>query len=163
MNSLITYGDSHLSLGTLIGLPVMILCALLLIAGAFLGAAVPGYSNRLRIGWGIAAAIGTALVCGIGIFIGMYPLSGEYHHWQTISGTVDSTNSRFLAKSKGTDQKFVVTFEGSDQQYGCNDTRCATVRKGDQLSITCKRVNQWFGTDGYDCNFESYKPAGVNR
>lgn len=157
MSALITYGDSHLSLGTIVGLPLMIVGAILL------SAAVLGFLLAMDLEVGaIVGGVLTLVLSVVGIAVGMYPYSGQYHHWQEISGKVTSTNSRFLSVNKGTDQKFVVTFDGSDQQFGCSDTRCAGVQVGDELSLTCKRVWQWFGTPGYDCNFVSYKPAAVS-
>jgi hypothetical protein len=154
----ITYGHSHLSLGVIIGGPAFILTvAGFVLLGVWL----------LRHDWdsfdrGMArffgfASLGVAALIAILAGVGFYPYSGEYHHWQNISGTVSSTNSRFLSDGHGTSQKFVVTLDGSPQQFGCNDTRCATVHKGDSLTITCKRTWQWFGTPGYDCNFVSLR------
>ena len=155
---MIHYGDSHPSLGLIVTFPLMILL--------FVGLIVFGFCLRNRewdtfdddlrrwlprITWALAAVV------FIGTVLGMYPYKAEYHKWQNISGTITSTNSRFLAKQSGTDQKFVITFQGSDQQFGCNDTRCSTLREGDWAEITCKRVFQLFGTPGYDCNFVSYR------
>lgn len=159
---MIHYGDSHLSLGVLIGLPIFIIfIAAFIVAGIFLrryslsdDAYDPGTVVFAKwVCWGLAGVLVAAA------FLGFYPYKAEYHHWQNIDGNVTSTNSRFLAKSSGTDQKFVVTLEGSDQQFGCNDTRCATIEEGDWLEITCKRSFQWFGTPGYDCNFVDYRKA----
>ena len=156
----IHFGESHYSLGLLIGLPIFIIfIAAFIVAGLFLRS----YSNSADVYdrsmvvlakwfcWGLA---GTLV---IGALLGFYPYKHEYHAWQNVDGTVTSTNSRFLASNNGTDQKFVVTFKGSDQQFGCSDTRCSTIREGDWLEITCKRSFQWFGTPGYDCNFVDYK------
>lgn len=154
---MIQYGDSHLSIGTLVVLPLMILIILALIGiGIWLRSRKWGpYDAGDRI-WFPRICWSLAVLVLIGTLLAMYPYKSEYHHWQSVRGIVTSTNSRFLAKSSGTDQKFVVTFEASSQQFGCNDTRCSTIREGDYLEITCKRVFQFFGTPGYDCNFVDY-------
>ena len=155
---MITYGETHWSLGVIIGLPVLIICvALLLGFGIWLVKTDWDEFDRglgLFFGWLLIGISILVLIIGI---LGYYPYSAKYHKWQHVGGEVTSTNSRFLARSGGADQKFVVTFKGSPTQYGCNDTRCATVEVGDNLTITCKAVFQWFGTDGWDCNFISLK------
>ena len=154
---MIEYGSSHLSLGVLIGLPVWILTTIALV-GVTIWLFRHDWDDYDKPYARVFSWIGVGLV-GLSVFLmalGYYPYGAKYHNWQHIGGDVTSTNSRFLAKSGGTDQKFVVTFKGSPVQYGCNDTRCSTVRVGDRLTLTCKAVFQWFGTDGWDCNFINY-------
>jgi len=91
---------------------------------------------------------------------GLYPYKAEYHEYTDVTGRVDTIDSRLLASGEGgTNQKFVVVFEGSDTQYGVNDTRAASARTGDTLSIQCVRVYQWAGTHGYDCAFNHVERA----
>jgi hypothetical protein len=97
----------------------------------------------------MVAALGTTG----GLWWGMYPWKAEYHQWRPVAGVVETIDSRLIAGSKATDQKFVVTYQGNPQQYGVLDTRAASVRKGDRLTITCVKQWQWSGTHGYDCNF----------
>lgn len=86
----------------------------------------------------------------------MYPWKSEYHHWVPRSGTVARVDSRLISDGdKSMQTKFVVLFTGDDQQYGVVDTRVAGVKAGDRLAITCVRIWQFSGTDGYDCNFVS--------
>jgi hypothetical protein len=103
----------------------------------------------------IAALVGV-LIAGAGLWWGMYPWKWEYHQWQPVSGTVATVDSRLVPTgAKSMEDKFVVTFDGNPQQYGVLDTRAATLRKGDDLVITCVKRWQWSGTHGYDCNFVS--------
>lgn len=96
----------------------------------------------------------TALIIGaLGFFVD-FPFSGQYHRFVPKTGVVTAVGSRFLASGTqggGSTQKFVVTMGGRD--YGCNDTRCATVRKGDRLTLMCERSWQWAGVPGWDCNW----------
>lgn len=101
---------------------------------------------------------GFAIVCWVTIPIvvisfwwSMFPWKTEYHQWQPKSGIVSKVDQRLLNATG----KFVVSFQGSDQQYGVIDTRAAGIEVGDQLTITCVRRWQWSGTHGYDCNFVS--------
>lgn len=108
------------------------------------------------LGCWIACAVG-AVATVVCTWWGMFPWKYEYHHWVPISGVVETIDSRLVAM----EGKFVVKFEGDDQQYGVLDTRAAGVRTGDQVTITCVRRWQWSGTHGYDCNFVSLEKGGT--
>lgn len=163
---MIHYGQTNPSIGLIVTLPLMIL----LIIGCIIlaiwakkrdwGDVYDGGMLQFGLFWG---GLGMAVLLFLGTLYGMFPWTYHYHSWQHISGTVTSSNSRFLTSgsgdSKSVDQKFVLTFQGSNQQYGCNDTRCATAKKGDWVEITCKPTFQIFGTPGYDCNFVAYRAA----
>lgn len=104
-------------------------------------------------GWIISAVIAASI--GALFWWGMYPWKADYHQWRAVTGTVDSIDSRLTTagQSGGMEDKYVVTFQGNDQEYGVLDTRAAAVRRGDTLTITCVRRWQWTGSHGYDCNF----------
>lgn len=149
----------HWSLGTLLAFPLGVLAIVALLVVAVVLLVIRRTADRYDRGIILAFAIGSfvaALVALLIVAFGMYPYKAEYHQWRDVSGVVATTNSRLIAGDHATDQKFVVSFVGApDKQFGCNDTRCAGVRPGDHLTITCKRTWQWFGTPGYDCNFVS--------
>lgn len=151
---------TSLSLGVLIGLPVAGLFILLSLGAIALGVfgIQRGEPDRLPL---IAGGVGALLVTLAVTAFTMYPFSAEYHQWRQHTGTVSVISSRLLSAGDGksTEQKFVVRFAGSAQEYGVNDTRAAAVKVGDQLTITCKRAWQFSGTDGYDCNYVSAIPA----
>lgn len=147
--------SEHWSIGVLVGGPIaaLVFIALTLLAAwAFRRRHHDDYNatDLSVLAW---CSAGAAVVVVVASVLFFYPFKAEYHQWREVSGTVATTNSRFLSGDNGTDQKFVVTFDGSGQQFGCSDTRCAGVQKGDDLTLTCKRSWQWFGTPGYDCNF----------
>jgi len=102
------------------------------------------------VGFLVAAAIIAAL-----FWWGMYPWKAEYHEWRAVTGTVATIDSRLAptGQNGGMEDKYVITYQGSDQEYGVMDTRAASVQRGDTLSLTCVRRWQWSGTHGYDCNF----------
>lgn len=142
------------SLGTLIGLPVSILLvvATLGIAVALIGW---GYDFDLRVMGAFVLILGIAGAAMIASPWGMYPYKGEYHQWREVSGTVDQIDKRLISSGGKMEDKFVIRFEGSDLQFGCDDTRCAQVKPDDDLTLSCKRAWQYTGTDGYDCRFTS--------
>ena len=145
-------GDGVWSLGVLIGLPLGVLIVVLL-----LGLTVwMAYENEIRLSLSMLA-----LAAGGVIMIGwaMYPYSNEYHQFRAVSGTVERIDKRLISSGDSMQDKFVVRFEGSDLQFGCDDTRCSQVDPGDALELSCKREWQYTGTDGYNCRFTSTAPA----
>lgn len=150
--------DTHWSLGVLIGLPLTILillvCAGIVVTGIRVQMSADAYSGDGGLIAAFFAGFVFLVVLGFALSpLGFYPYSAQYHQWQHHGGTVTSVSDRLLKDGDGMSQKFVVTFSGSSQQYGCNDTRCASVKVGDTLDLSCKRTWQYAGTDGYDCNF----------
>lgn len=148
------------SLGTIIGLPVLLI---LIIAAAITGAlfwrARQNSDDPFWAGSAIAAWVTTACLI-IGTAIGMWPYKAEYHAWNSASGTVKAMDARLVSTGEaGMEQRFVVTFTDG-RQRACDDTRCATVKPGDVLALKCKRHYQWGATPGWDCNWlDNRKPA----
>ena len=154
--------DYRWSLGTLIWLPIAALLVIGLVAvGAWLlhvRSTLSDY-DRTPAAWLAAAALFTALLTAGGTALGMWPYSAEYHQWRETSGTVAEIDSRILSGANGgPTERFVVTFDDGSQR-SCDDTRCAQVEEGDELTIACKRLWQWAGTHGYDCNYIDHWPA----
>lgn len=164
MSGGVEYGDASWSLGTLIGLPMLTLVALIAVVGIYFGArhwrkaaGEKGYvqddyrfEGRLLVG-----VFSAFLICSvIATAWGFYPYKAEYHQWRTVSGEVTDVNSRIISTGKSSvNQRFVVELDG--KAFGCDDTRCASVKVGDVLTLSCKREWQYTGVDGYGCNFIS--------
>lgn len=145
------------TIATIIAVPLILLClSLFFWVGRRWGAVADEYDAPFAAVIQGASA-GLILVTLVGTWWGMYPWKAEYHNWTPVSGTVATIDSRLVGRDQSTDQKFVVTFTGSAQQYGVTDTRAASVRVGDSLDLTCVRQWQQAGTDGYDCNFVGYR------
>lgn len=150
-------GDTSWSLGTLLGLPAFAIIIVLLLAGGVWTLLVcvhraDSYDVGLFRMLGIGSLVAAVLVAVIAAW-GFYPYHAEYHQWTVTSGTVTEVNSRLIGKDGGgSTQRFVVNIKGVGDR-GCDDTRCATVKVGDVLTLTCKREWQFAGTDGYGCNF----------
>jgi hypothetical protein len=112
----------------------------------------------------LVAALVAALVAGaVGTWVAL-PFSGQYHRYVPESGTVAAVGSRFLASDTsggGSTQKFVVTFKDG-RSFGCLDTRCANITKGDKLTLLCERQFQFNApNEGWDCNWGiDRKPNG---
>lgn len=154
--------ETHWALGTVVWLPIRaVLVIALVVVGIYCRRKY--YSGTLDsydespVGWiGIGCYVVVFLLIGL-TFWGMYPYKAEYHQWQPHGGEVAKIDKRILSAGDGMEEKFVVVFEGDKQQYGCQDTRCATVRPGDTLWLGCKKKFEWAATDGFDCRFISYE------
>ena len=80
-----------------------------------------------------------------------YPYHGDYHRLQPVTGTVTAVDSRYLRAS----QYLVVTFDGG-LSVRCDDSRCATVKIGDNLRLLCTKEHQWgspLDIDGWGCRW----------
>ena len=148
-------GDTSWSLGTLIGVPVAIAIFIICVAlASFLfakwrddstyDAGIFGVGYFFFGGCAIATVVMTAVL--------MYPYHYEYHQYRTNVGEVAEIKSRLLGSSDSFQQKFVARFTDG-RELGCEDTRCALVKPGDTLVLSCKRQWQYAGKDGYDCKY----------
>jgi len=80
-----------------------------------------------------------------------WPYSGDYHQLQPATGVVKTVDSRFLAAS----QYVVVTYD-TGLTVRCDDSRCATVRPGDDLRLLCTKEHQFgspLAADGWGCRW----------
>jgi hypothetical protein len=100
------------------------------------------------VGWIVPAAL---LGVIIGAAAGYWPYHGDYHRLQPATGTVTAVDSRFLAASQ-----YVVVTYNTGLIVRCDDSRCATVKPGDQLRLLCTKQHQ-FGSpesaDGWGCRW----------
>lgn len=100
--------------------------------------------------WIFATAAAAALAT---VAITAFPFQAQYLQYRPVSGTVRSVTSRFLSGGNNSvSQRFAVTMSGG-QIYGCDDTRCSTLKPGDRVTILCERQWQWVGVPGWTCNW----------
>jgi hypothetical protein len=139
-----------------IGLPILALAALISLAitvFAIIDSAIKESSgHRNHDHWIFAWMFPTALLAvTIGPAFGYWPWHGDYHRLQPVTGTVAAIDSRFLAAS----QYVVVTYD-TGLVVRCDDSRCATVRVGQQLRLLCTKEHQFgspLGADGWACRW----------
>ncbi|MDQ3513422.1 MAG: hypothetical protein M3462_07100, partial [Chloroflexota bacterium] len=133
-----------LTLNAIIGLIVVTVLVLLGVAYFLVGMRSkrdPTYGDMTLgyLGRGIGPAV-VILTLAVAAFM-FFPYDLDYHSYQNRSGTVQGVSSRFNAANGGTSQKFVVRFEGEEEEFGCLDTRCSLIEVGDVLSLAC--VKNW--------------------
>lgn len=137
--------------GTSVAGLVVLFCLLVVAGGVYL-------KKTEGEGLGIASGglFGALAVTALWVLLAFPPFDMDYHRYDTEKGTVESIDKRLVSDGEsGMSEKYVVRFEGRSDQLGCLDTRCADVKKGDSLELTCVKVWQWYGTPGHDCEFVS--------
>jgi|SRR6478736_2436812 len=99
-------------------------------------------------GGGFISAGVIMVILVIASAIGYWPYDGDYHRLQPVTGTVAAVDSRFLAAS----QYVVITYkEGATVR--CDDSRCATVRVGDNLRLLCTKEYEYGAVNGWGCRW----------
>lgn len=153
------------SLGVLVGVPIAVVLVLIGLALILLapvlkpdvpepwaGGGVESMAWERK--WFRLAGSILVLVTVVASAVFLYPYEAEYHRWEERTGTVAEVNKRLVGDGDdGMKEKFVVRYAEGGREYGCDDTRCAVVEPGDVLTLSCKRVWQYSGTDGWDCTF----------
>lgn len=138
------------SLGTLIGLPAAAITFVALIAFAVWG--FRSYYGDAFIGWG---AVAVAVIVPIGTAAAMWPYDSEYHQWRAVTGAVERVDSRQIADGDGMSERYVFVIDG--QPFSVDDTRAATVDKGDTVSLRCKREWQYAAASGWACRWSGHE------
>lgn len=102
---------------------------------------------------------GAAVIVALVSLAGYWPYKHDYHFWVPVQGKVENVSKRLVSDGdKGMQERYVVTIDG--QPYGIDDTRASLVKKGDTLSIACKKEYQWGSRDhGWGCRWD----GGVKR
>jgi hypothetical protein len=151
------------SIGTWVGLPIAIV--VLATAALILAVAVRLIVKNWNPETGNGDAFASATLWGIGALIAVtvtavvfaatwWPFNWEYHQWRPVRGEVTQIDKRMLSDGdKGMSEMFVVRFADRPDEYRCDDSRCAAVKPGDVLELTCKKKWQWTGTHGRECSF----------
>lgn len=149
------------SLGWILGGPIAIVLLLLLLIctiGCF-----AERSGEAIFGGVCCGLLGTALLAFFLTPWGFYPFGGsDYHKYKVKSGEVSQISKRLVASGDSMEEKIVVRFAGSNQEYGITDTRAALVEKGDAVIIKCKKAYDFGSVSGFDCKFISSTPKAAS-
>lgn len=138
-------------LAAIIILPILVVA---LVVGSFflLRYAITsnGYSDDRTLAGVTGGILGVAALAVVIIgAISLLPYDMAYHSYRTHAGVVSSN------KATQQQQDWVITFQGSNRQYDCGETRCSQALPGDTLELRCVKSNVWQATDYYDCLFGS--------
>lgn len=155
-NAVIEAHDST-SMGWIIGWPLWIvgLLVVLVFAVGVLWAGLDDGDGVLSFFGGLLMLVFVGLLVLMLSPFGMYPSGGsDFHSWKVKQGVVVDVGKRLVpAGEKSMEEKVVITFQGSDQEYGVTDTRAALLKKGDTAVIKCKKAYDWGSVPGYDCKW----------
>lgn len=149
---------THWSLGVLVGLPIAGVLVLICLAIIALGLWMAITDD---IGDGVTFSLfGVIFLLAVLVTTGgaLWPWDARFHQWRPVIGTVEQTNSRLISDGKTVSQRIVVSIDG--KPYGCDDTRCTLLQKGDQVALTCKPEYQWAGVSGEACEFVGSSRTG---
>ena len=144
------------TLGVYVGLPITI--AILIACAVWAAKATDNSDFISQKGQRWVAAIIAAATLGFAAW-GFFPYNPEYHRYIPVTGTVQDVSNRIIGDGSSIEQKFVVLING--QEYGCTDTRCALIKKGDTIEMNCLAVWVFQGQKAYDCNFISLPAQGL--
>jgi hypothetical protein len=148
------------SFGFIIGL--IVVAVLLAICGivALVGLAWRTHADSYDKGAALATAIGgfvaAVLVAGV-TACATFPWESAYHRYEPKVGEVQAIDKRLVPSGEGMEEKMVVRFANVPGQWGCEDTRCALVKPGDNLALRCIKRWDYSATDGYDCRFVAHE------
>lgn len=139
-------------LSFLIGAPII---ALIIIAVVVILLVLrPRIDGRFERNMLTGFTLGTAAFIIVPLFSGTaFPLKAEYLQWRPVDGTVQSIDKRLIGGDGGMSERYVVSIDGYDVPYSIDDTRAATLREGDDVSLMCTREWQWAAVDGYACRW----------
>lgn len=81
-----------------------------------------------------------------------FPWTAQYHVYKPVSGKIQAIGSRIISDGgKSVNQRFGVQI--GNQLYGCDDTRCAELQAGEDVTLMCIRQWQWNANSGWVCNW----------
>ena len=158
-------GEYQWGLGVYVGLPILALlvavCVAVAVAAGRLHRKDTNHEFTEEFRWirnGFAVAAPVVLVLGA---LCWYPFTParEFHAWNKVAGPVASISNRFLGDGNGSmSQRIVVRFAGSNGLYGCDDSRCTSLKAGDRVALLCKREWQFRGQSGWECKWDGELP-----
>jgi len=133
---------------------IAILCGVWFIIAVFLFIIAMMNESDSTILGGFSAVTGffAFIIGGVILFAGLFPFGSQYHTETPVSGIVQVTGSRFIGDgSGGTNQRYVITIH--NVAYGCDDTRCGLLHKGNAVTLLCEKQFQWSGPEGFVCKW----------
>jgi hypothetical protein len=130
---------------------VVIFAVLCILAGTLFGAFISGKIGA-ALGFISGAAVATIAV-GIWVGVTWPPFASQYHTYVPTTITVASTSSRILNDGQGNVSQRIAVLGTNGQTYGCDDTRCTVLAKGDVVTLMCEAEWETNGSPGEVCNW----------
>lgn len=142
-----------LTLGAYFGYFFFGLAAALIVGGVAIGLRMRGHDGAIAVG----VLGGSGLLVLVLTLLAMWPLEYPYHHWVEVRGQATDINRRIVSTGDNSiSQRYVVLVRG--QQYGVDDTRASLLKRGDNVSLRCKKEHQFMqphDADGWACRWGS--------
>jgi hypothetical protein len=142
------------SLQFIIGLILVTLTLFLLLAVAVFAA--KHWNSEFGPLWTVGALICIPILLGVTACV-TFPWESQYHRYEPKVGKVFQVDKRLVKQGEGMQEKLVVQFADLPGQWGCEDTRCASVRPGDMLALRCIKRWDYSASEGYDCRFVAHE------
>ena len=105
----------------------------------------------------IACVIGGLFVAGVIFGVWAWatwpPFDTQYHTYYPTTITVAQTNERILSDGQGNVSQRIAILATNCNTYGCDDTRCTVLTKGETVTLMCEQEWETNGVPGEVCNW----------
>lgn len=131
---------------------VVIILMGLCICGGILTTLICEYwaSRIMSILAGIALA---GIIFGIWAWATWPPFDMQYHTYQPTTITVANVGTRIIDDGNNSVSERFAILGANGQTYGCDDTRCSVLDKGETITLLCEEEWEANGVPGYVCNW----------
>lgn len=98
----------------------------------------------------------TGIIFVVLTLVTLFPYSMEHHSYKPVSGTVIQVDKKFMSDGDSTTESINLNINGVD--YTVDDSRAATIRRGDSVNLKCVKDWNYGAEDGWNCKWN-----GVNK
>lgn len=141
---------ASLSPGSYVAIGLLVFAAIIL-ALSVGSIVVGGPDSEGRVFGALGVVVTIVMVAGT--IAAMWPLSGDFHHYYRVTGTVSEVSSRLIGNDSGVSQRFVVRLKESGEPFAIDDSRAAFLKTGDQVDLRCKREFEFNSRPGFACKW----------
>lgn len=151
---MIDFDNGTWSLGTYIGLPFLAIAILLTLWSlvCLVRSVLGDHDAEGIILLSVPTVVGLMIV-GFGVAC-YYPFKTDFHKWYPVTGTVaEAPERRIISSGNSMSERIVIRLKESDMLFGVDDTRAASLKAGDTVSLKCKKEFVYQSAPGWACNW----------